>query len=363
MYLKTLLFFLLLLYFTGITSAGDEVQINKMIKDSSGTVQLKAKTYLIEKPIQMKSGVTLQGVKGKTTFFLKENSNWNVWVPVIDGTNLKYVKIRCITFNMNCDKQKVPYAKGYQNVIFLKGCSNVEVDSCTFMNGRGDGARFKSCKKVKVHDNIAKRLGHDGFYAVDCNDVNIYSNKVTTRKNAGIRDWNSVNVRIYGNTVNAQLDGRGGYAGIQIEYSKYFNNPNVEISKNVLTKTWGPGAQLIAYSQGLKINKGVVIKQNKFLECGQSHNIVDTGGISIKGLDGATIINNVGDGCRNAFVFVYSGGDGTLIKGNIIKNTKVHVAKKLAGTGAGIDNWAGSSLKVYGNSFSNNANGDTYNVD
>jgi len=362
MYLKSLLLFSLVLFFTGIASAGDETQINQMIKDSSDTVQLEGKTYLIENPIQMKSGVTLQGVAGKTTFLLKENTNWEKWVPLIDGNSLKNVRITGITFDMNSDKQQVPYAEGYHNVMYLKSCSDVEIDSCTFINGRGDGARFKSCTNVTVHDNTARRLGHDGIFVVDCRDVNIYNNKVTTRKNAGIRDWNSVNVRIHENSIDAQLDGKGGYAGIQIEYSKYFENPDIEISNNVLTKTWGPGAQLIAYTKGLEINKGVLIKQNEFLQCGQSNNIVDTGGISIKGLDGAEIIDNVGDGCYNAFVYVSSGGDGTLIKGNTIKNTKPHIEKALAGTGAGIVNSAGSTLEVSGNSFSNNANGDTYNV-
>jgi parallel beta-helix repeat protein len=363
MYLKSLMLFSLVLFFTGIASAGDETQINQMIEDSSSTVQLEAKTYLIENPIQMKSGVTLQGVTGETTFLLEENTNWDIWVPLIDCTNLENVRVAGITFDMNSDNQEVPYAKGYHNVMYLKGCNNVEVDDCTFINGRGDGARFKSCTNVIVHDNTAKRLGHDGIYVVDCKDVNIYNNRVTTRKNAGIRNWNSVNVRIEGNSIDAQLDGKGGYAGIQIEYSKYFENPNVEISNNVLADTWGPGAQLIAYAQGLEIDKGVCIKQNKFLQCGHSNNIVDTGGVSIKGLDGAEIIDNVGDGCYNAFVYVSSGGDGTIIKDNIIENTKPHVEKNLAGTGAGIVNSAGSNLEVSGNSFSNNANRDTYNVD
>lgn len=352
-------------FFSGIASAGDEREINKMIEDTTGTVQLEGKNYIIENPIKMKSEVVLKGVQGKTIFLLKKNTNWAKWTSLIDGGNLKNVRITGITFDMNSDKQKVPYSEGYHNVIYLKGCSNVEVDHCTFVNGRGDGARFKLCSNVKVHDNKLNRLGHDGIFVVDCEDVNIYNNRVTTRKNAGIRDWNSININISGNTIDAQLDGKGGYAGIQIEYSKYFKNPNIEISKNVLTKTWGPGVQLIAYDKGLQIRKGAVIKQNKFLECGKSNNIIDTGGISIKGLKGASITNNVGDGCHNAFVFVWSGGDGTLIKGNTIKNTKPHIDKPHAikipaGTGAGILNSAGSSLKISCNTFSNNYGKDVY---
>jgi hypothetical protein len=342
--------------------AGDEVKINKMIEKSNGKVQLEGRTYKIDNPIVMKSGVTLLGVEGKTKFLLKSNVPWSTWVPVLDGVNLEKCRIAYITFDMNCDNQKVKYGKGYHNGMYLKGCKNIEVDHCTFINGKGDGARFKSSSNLKIHDNTARRLGHDGIFVVDCKDVNIYNNRITTRTNAGIRDWNSENVKISRNKIDAQLDGYGGYAGIQIEYSKYFSDPDIEISDNVLMETWGPGVQLIAYSKGLSINRGITVKQNQFLRTGQSNNIVDTGGISVKGLKGFTITNNVGDGCLNSFVYVESGGDDSVIKNNIITNTLPHREKDHSGNGYGIANRAGASLSVKNNCFWNNENGDTYKV-
>jgi parallel beta-helix repeat protein len=341
--------------------AGDEVAINKKIQASTGVVKLESKTYTIEKPIVMKSGVSLIGT-GSTVLFLHDYTNNGMWVPMIGGTNIKNSRISYINFNMNCDRQTVPYADGYHNAIFMSGASGVEVDHCSFINGRGDGARFKFSSGIYIHDNKVSKLGHDGFYVVDCNGVRIINNKVTTRKNAGIRNWNSQNVLISKNTVDSQLDGYGGYPGIQIEYSKYIENPNVAISENILTTTWGPVVKLIAYSSGLSIKKGVAITRNQFLKCGQSTNIADTGGISVSGMKGYTITNNVGDGCRNAFLYVQSGGLGSTVKYNIITNTLPHVRRTQAGSGYGIANVGGTYFVVDSNCFYNNANGNTYKI-
>jgi hypothetical protein len=360
---KYIVLFLIILVLLPLPAlAGDEIKINKLIKNSDGKVQLEGRTYKIENPIVMKSDVTLLGIKGKTKFLLKAGVPWSVWVPVVDGVNLKNCRIAYITFDMNSEKQKVKYGKGYHNGIFLKGCSNIEVDHCSFINGKGDGARFKTCSNLKIHDNTAKLLGHDGIFVVDCKDVKIYNNRITTRTNSGIRDWNSQNVLISKNKIDAQLDGYGGYAGIQIEYSKFFNDPNVEICKNVMTETWGPGAQFIAYDDGLDIDKGITVKQNQFIRTGQSNYIEDTGGISIKGLKGITIANNIGDGCRNSFVFVMSGGENSVIKNNIIANTLPHVEINQPGTGYGVANIAGTSFSAGHNCFWNNENGNTYRI-
>ena len=357
------LFVLFLLLPLPVLAAGDEVKLNQLIsKSPAGTIKLEARTYNIENPVILKSGVNLIGVSGKTKFLLKAGVPWGTFVPVVDGVNVKTSRIAYITFDMNGDKQTRPYGQGYHNGIFLKGCSNIEVDHCTFINGKGDGARFKTCSNLKIHDNVISRQGHDGIFVVDCKDVNIYNNRITTRTNSGIRNWNSQNVIINKNTIDAQQDGKGGYAGIQIEYSKYFENPNVVITNNVMKKTQGPGVQLIAYSAGANIKKGITISKNQFISTGVSTFISDTGGISFKGLKGATITNNVGDGCYNSFIWVASGGTGSIIKNNIIVNTVPHMKLSQSGTGYGISNRAGSSFLVDYNCFWNNKKGNTYKV-
>ncbi|RPJ75295.1 MAG: hypothetical protein EHM20_09170 [Alphaproteobacteria bacterium] len=356
-YLIALLILFMLIPFPAL--AGDEMQINKLIQSGNGIVKLESKNYIIENPIIMKSNTVLLGT-GQTTFTLKSGVKWDLWVPVIKGTNLQNIRIAYINLDMNCDNQTVKYGLGYHNGIFLVGCSNVEIDHCSLINGKGDGARFKTCSNLKIHDNRAKRLGHDCIYIVDCKNATIINNKVTTRTNSGIRDWNSINVLIQGNTIDAQQDGYGGYGGMQIEYSKFFDNPKVEICRNIMTNTQGPGIQLIAYGNGLKIKKGINIRQNQFIQTGVSTSIKDAGGISIIGLKGASISNNVGDGCYNAFLVVMSGGESSTVKNNIITNTRPHNIIRPAGTGYGISNRAGTSFIIDSNCFWNNENGDLY---
>jgi hypothetical protein len=250
--------------------------------------------------------------------------------------------------------------------MFFEGGSNIEVDHCSISNGLGDGIRAKSGENLKFHDNAIKHIGHDGIFVVDCKYVDIWNNKVTTNTNAGIREWNTVFLKIRSNTVDSELNGYGGYGGIQIEYSKFYSEPNVVISDNILRKTWGPGIILFGYSNGAYLTKGILISHNQFLECGYSHSIADTGGISVQGLKGITIEKNTADKCYNAFIFVVKGGVGTIIKYNVIKNTQPHRifitgrAKNPVGSGYAISNLAGSKLVISGNTFANNKYGNFY---
>jgi hypothetical protein len=311
----------------------------------------------------MRSGVTLLGVEGKTKIFLAAGRNWAAFVPLVDGSNLDGCRIAYIIFDMNSENQKVSHGKGFHNAIHWKNGNNLDVDHCTFVNGKGDGARFKYCSNVKFHDNTASKLGHDAFFAIDSKNVGAYNNRITTRTNSALRLWNTEGARLSNNTIDAQLDSMGGNPGIQIEFSKYIEDPDTEVINNIFYKTWGSGIWLIAYDQGTKINHGVTIKNNLFKEVAQSYNIGYAAGITINGFKGAEISNNAADGSNNAFVLILSGGDQTLIKDNIITNTEEHKGINQAGTGSGIVNRAGASLSVDSNTFFDNSNGDTFKTE
>lgn len=342
--------------------AGDEVYINQHIQSTSGVIKLDAKTYVIDHPIKLDSGTVLQGVPGKTKILLRSRVSWPEWMPVIDAVNVRGARITGVTFDMNCDNQRPPVGKGYHIGVFLKGCSNIEIEHCVFINGKGDGIRCKTCSNIRVHDNNISRMGHDGIYFVDCKECSAEYNTVSTRTNSGIRDWNSVNVKINHNTITSQQDGKGGYAGVQIEFSKAFTSPSVTVSSNTFYRTQGPGVQLISYGQGVKNLQGVYITENTFTNTGVSTYIIDTGGISIKGLNGAVIRGNLFTGCYNAGILVMSGGTGTSITNNIILNTNPHVRsyKYAAWTGFGICNLANARIKTSGNTFSGNYKGNIY---
>lgn len=360
--MKFLIVFVILLIFVQPVMAGDESSINEQIQKSHGVVKLAPKTYVVDHSINLKSGVTLQGVPGKTKILLKEKVAMPEWTPVVNAVKVTGARVTGITFDMNSDKQTVSYGKGYHIGIFLKGCSNIRVDNCTFVNGKGDGIRCKTCSNIRVDRNTISRMGHDGVYFVDCKECFATGNRITTRTNSGVRNWNSVNMMISNNVITAQQDGKGGCAGIQIEYSKAFSNPSVKIVGNTINKTQGPGVQLIAYSAGVKNNKGVTVTGNTLTSTGMSTYIEYTGGVVIQGLNGAVITGNTMKGCNNAGVLFMSGGTGTVVSKNKITNTRPHIRnfRYTAWTGHAICNRSKAKISVSGNSMSGNYNGNLY---
>lgn len=360
--MKIVTVLIILLIFVSPVMAGDEISINKQIQKSTGVVKLDAKSYVVDQSINLKSGVVLQGVPGKTKIVLRSRSKLPEWVPVVNAVGANGARVTGITFDMNSDSQTVRYGKGYHIGIFLKGCNNIKIDNCVFINGKSDGIRCKTCSNIKVEGNTISRMGHDGIYFVDSKGCSATGNKITTRTNSGVRDWNSINLIISKNTITSQQDGLGGCAGIQIEYSKAFANPSVVISGNTINKTQGPGVQLIAYSAGVKNNRGVTVVGNTFTSAGMSKYIEYTGGVVIQGLNGATITGNYITSCNNAGVLFMSGGTGTTISKNRIVGTRPHVRdfRYTAWTGHGICNRAKSKISISGNSMSGNYNGNFY---
>jgi parallel beta-helix repeat protein len=353
---------------TTACAAPTDTDINKLIQSAKvgSTVTLQKTTYNINNPIVLKSGVNING--NGATLLLKPYTKWSEWTPVIHGRVVKNVHITNLNLYMNRDKQTAPRGRGYHIGMFFEGGSNIEVDHCSIANGLGDGIRSKSSENLKIHDNTVKHIGHDGIFVVDCKYVDIWNNKVTTNTNAGIREWNTVFLKIRSNTIDSELNGYGGYGAMQIEYSKFYSEPSVVISDNIMRKTWGPGIILFGYDKGVGITKGIIINRNRFLECGYSHSIQDTGGISIQGLKGIVIQNNVADGCYNTFIYLAKGGVGTIVKNNIITSTQSHRivilrrAQNPIGSGYGISNIAGARIIVDSNCFFKNINGNVYRI-
>lgn len=361
--LKKLIAFLLgLTLFISIAQAGDEVTINKLIQKNN-VVKLEAKTYTIDNPIILKSGLTLRGVPGKTIILLRPGIRWLPWTAMMQGTLCKGVQISGMMLDGNSDKQNVPYGMGYHNQIFLAGCQNVKISNCIFRNSKGDGIRAKYGSNICASWNRVYRMGHDGIYFVDCKECKATDNIIETRTNSGIRLWNSINSKVSGNQITSQQDGKGGYAGIQIEYSKLFSNPSIEISGNTLYMTQGPGLQLIAYSQGVRINKGITVKNNRFIQAGVSTFIKDASGVAIKGLNGATITTNTFDTCYGSGILILGGGTGTEITKNTFRNTQRHVRdyRTAEWSGYAIANVIGAKIKIAKNAFSKNIGGNILN--
>jgi hypothetical protein len=233
------------------------------------------------------------------------------------------------------------------------------VYNCTLKNGLGDGLRIKSSTNIKFYNNLVSRLGHDGFFGIDSQNIECFNNRITTRTNSALRIWNSAHVRFHDNIINAQLDALGGNSGIQIEDSK--GNVNcVEICNNILIRTWGAGIWLVSYDAGTSNNQWVLIHHNLFYEVGQSYDIPYTAGIVNDGFKGTRIYNNVFDAAKNDAFRNQAGGQGTIIRDNIIANTVQHTFISQTGTGYGIADLAGADLSITGNCFYGNENGNLY---
>ncbi len=360
--LKKFSAFLLLsfLILPGISGASGQDSINELIK-KGGNVNLSG-TYTLTGPITLSSDLNLNG-QNSTIITIPDNADWSVWVPLMTGAGLHNVTIEGIEFNANADgNDETPHGRGYYNCIHLIDCRNINVRNCLFHDGKGDGLRAKYCANVKFYNNIAYKLGHDCFYAIDSESVFAWNNTLTTRTNSGLRLWNTKDVNFFCNRINSQLDSLGGNAGIQIEDSKGTMD-NVRVFANTIHETWGPGIWLISYGAGSDNYQNITVDHNRIIKDGASYNIDYTSGITINGVRGTKISNNVFDGCKNAGILVLDGGENTDIEKNIITNICEHSAISQSGTGYGIDNRINAEIYILNNCFFNNINGNVFRAE
>jgi len=359
------LLLLFLLLFVGTAEAGDEQQINEDLKN--GNVLLEARTYTITDSIVLQSDRVLEGQPG-TIITIPDHAGWETFKPLIKGTGCKNVIIKNIEFDGN-DLNNYDVASkthngkawgnGFYNFIHVIDCDSVEVSGCFMHDSLGDGLRTKTSTNIIFRDNTAYRLGHDVLFVLDSKNIEAYNNRITTRINGALRAWNCQGVRFHDNQIDSQLDSLGGGHGIQIEFSKFFEDPDTEVCNNIVKKTWWTGCWLIAYDDGVRITKGVSIHHNLFTESGPSYNIPSTAGITFSGLNGADIHNNVFDGAYNSAFLIISGDDIT-IRDCIITNTQEHSAINQAGTGYGVANRASAGMTIKDNCFWGNVNGNLY---
>jgi len=351
-------FLLFLLLSQGIGGAADQNNINLKLQQG-GIIHLPAGTYVLTDSIILQSNSILEGEPG-TIITIPSHAGWPAWKPLISGVDVYNVTIRDLEINANCGGNfETPHGAGYYNCIYLTGCGNISVYNCTLHDSLGDGLRTRSSTNIKFYKNQVSRLGHEGFFGIESQNIECFNNRITTRTDCALRTWNSAHVRFHDNIIDAQMDSLGGNSGIQIEDSK--GNVNcVEIYNNVLIRTWGAGIRLISYDTGISNNQWVQIHHNLFYEVGQSYNIPYTGGIVNDGFKGTWIYNNVFDASKNDAVRNQAGGQGTVIKDNVITSTAQHTFISQTGTGYGIADLVGAGLNITGNCFYDNEKGNLH---
>jgi len=171
-------------------------------------------------------------------------------------------------------------------------------------DGTGDGLRVNSGKNIQFYDNTIYKLGHDGLFAIGCQNVEAWNNRITCRTNSGLRDWNSNGVKFHDNVIDSFYHWSAGGPGIQIEKSTGGVVNDVEVYRNTIYSTYGPGIWMIAYGDPYTEEeaKNVRIHHNTFYNTGTNPSIDWVGGIVASGFYNTLIENNVFDGVYHAAI-------------------------------------------------------------
>jgi len=171
-------------------------------------------------------------------------------------------------------------------------------------DGTGDGLRVNSGKNIQFYDNTIYKLGHDGLFAIGCQNVEAWNNRITCRTNSGLRDWNSNGVKFHDNVIDSFYHWSAGGPGIQIEKSTGGVVNDVEVYRNTIYSTYGPGIWMIAYGDPYTEEeaKNVRIHHNTFYNTGTNPSIDWVGGIVASGFYNTFIENNVFDGVYHAAI-------------------------------------------------------------
>lgn len=360
----------------------DQVQINKAIEDilkdnvqGCHTIHLKPGVYKIKEPILMggKSGqrITLEGEGTNTVILLDEEAIWPKFKGVIMQRSESEFKNNFIIRNLKMDGNalnmqycikdgqqhpmnyynetgnKAETGQDWHDLIYLIGCTNVEVYGMYFTNSYNDALRIKDCTNVRYHDSQIIKIGHDGLQSFRCNNVYAYNNYAELNVNCGFRIYNTNHAEVHDNEITS--NGKGG-AGIQIQQEGSVLMNDVKVYNNKVYSTHLSGIWIFGAGSFTKSYRSKAkVYNNLIYNCGTKASIDPhsggPGGILVCGMD-AEITNNTIDACTGF-------GIGTLevyhvnlkppamdytinIKNNIITNTKTH--SLAGGKGYGIYN-------------------------
>ena len=369
---------LFLILFPKIAEAGDETSINQALQENAGnTYTLPAGTYTISSTITVPTGTTFQGTVGSngellSKIILSSTANLAAYEPIIDAhSNAKILSLFIDANSM--DQKNVPYwhghsgtgspkqwGQGYDNMIRFQYGNDLEVAYCDFENGLGDGVRCINSENIDIHNNIARKLGHDAFFCIRSEGCRIHENYIQPRVNAAVR-FNDVNGgRIYNNTIKyvREYDGISYDAGpdIQLEHDTK-TMEDIEVCNNVLYEGYGPGIWLVGMSG---TDEQLSVHHNLFLDCGSNHDIDWVGGIVFSGFGNTVFDHNCFDGSYIGAINFYSGGGSAsnVFDSNIFTNG-VPGAYARSG-GYGIVSRSGSqSMTSVNNCYWNNVAGNT----
>jgi len=183
--------FFILIFFSGIASAGDEVQINEQLQNG-GAVHLQSGIYNIEGSIKVHSNTVFTG---EPDTILRVSSSAGQWfvdgVGVIDNADTSLHDVEISGFQIDGNLRELP--QSYAN------SGNGDHNAERLIDFRCDSGNFGS--NISIHDLKLYDSYSDGIHLSFFNNVNVYNNFVSDCQHSGIYFISVVNGLTEGNKV------------------------------------------------------------------------------------------------------------------------------------------------------------------
>jgi hypothetical protein len=355
------------------------------------TVYLKGGNFTADTPITFNDGTTVTAdPNNKPLITLKSNVDPNIFkkmVPIFGQkkSTAKDILVENLVFFGNDENQlstptwnghtgvsnESRRGQGFHNFLWFKNAANITVRGIRVYKTLGDGLRITNGRGITFYNNEVYECGHDGLYVDGGYNIEAFNNKFNLRTNSAIRFRHTHTAHAYGNYINGMLNGISTGPAFQVEVSATTANlSDVVIENNYVENCYGPGVWAVSrLNTSVDAAKDVTIKNNTFLKCGKTPNLVNCGGIAALGVNNLKIENNLFKDCSGAGVIFADyltspAGKGyySEVTNNTFENT-TQSKTLFTGSGAAICNLLPTThtVKAQGNVFKNNYR-DLYNV-
>ncbi len=288
--MKFLPLLFLLILTVGLAEAGDESQINDLLKNG-GNVTLENRVYEITGPIYIYSNTVLTG--GSDTVIRVSSGISSPWfspyVAVINILDPYNVKITGFEVDGNCQSLPSGWADSapehehdQEQLIKVTGSSgnfgsNIEISNMKLHNSFGDGIKAACIDGIICEGNEIINTQHESIYFSACKNCKMLNNKMAVITSDGGRFDNCINGEAEGNIVwmyngpnanGAYIGGANGFQAGNAGSSKgydgrksWISTQNVEIHDNIISD---PGRQGILISNADTDSANIFVHDNTF---------------------------------------------------------------------------------------------------
>lgn len=224
-------------------SSNDGVRINQAIQTAvpGDIIYLLEGVYTITAPIQLKTGVYLQGAGcNVTTIYVPNKADFNNddSPAMLVGVSDQNIEISGINFKGPGlspadihDKTQAYYGGHGQHHAAMRftSCTNIRVHDCSCELLLNDFVRTSRSSYIYVYNNVMNMHGHDGCQLYRTSHIYVYNNYIVVYINCGVRVSECTNATICQNTFTSYSN--SGWNGVQIQGG----STKILISKNVFS--------------------------------------------------------------------------------------------------------------------------------